>query len=376
LIVSMAAVSLHFEAVDMYALPFCILPIIIRTFFDNRLATFVAIIAIVLIGFLAPNGFEFVYLEVIAAVAAIFSLATLRKRSQMLGTAVIIFCTYSICYFAIAVIQEGDFSTIDWNKLAWFGISAVLTLLVYPLIFVFEKLFGFLSDVTLMELSDTNSSLLRELATHAPGTFQHTLQVANLAEAAALEVGGDPLLVRTGSLYHDIGKMADPAFFIENQASDNNPHDDLDFKESARIIISHVIKGIEMAKKHNLPELIIDFIRTHHGTTKTMYFLQSYRNAHPDETVDEAQFQYPGPAPYSKETAILMMADSVEAASRSLKKHDADTIGSLVDNIIQSQADQGQFEHADITFKDISNIKKIFKKMLMNIYHVRIEYPK
>src|SRR6185436_6722897 len=245
----------------------------------------------------------------------------------------------------------------------------------YPMIYMFEKLFGLTSDVSLMELSDMNSSLLRDLSVKAPGTFQHSMQVANLAEAAIYRIGGNALLVRVGALYHDIGKMDMPLFFIENQSTDVNPHDDLSFDESADIIISHVIRGIEKARKNNLPDLIIDFIRTHHGTTMVQYFYQSYLKNYPEKIVDEDDFRYPGPLPFSIETAVLMMADSVEAASRSLPKHDAETINKLVEDIIESQIQQQQFINCDITFRNISSIKKIFKKMLMSIYHVRVEYP-
>lgn len=376
LMVALARIANSFDNLHIYALPFCILPVIVRIFYDVRIAIFLHTITVVLVGFMAPNGFEFVFLQVVAGIIAVFSLVSLRKRSQLLSIIGIIFGTYSITYLGFAIIQEGEFESINWMNFAWFGSGAVLTLFAFPMVFIFEKTFGFISDVTLMELSDTNSPLLRELASKAPGTFQHTIQVSNLAEAAALEIGGDPLLIRTGSLYHDIGKMERPQFFIENQVSGVNPHDDLPYEESARIIIDHVINGIALAKKHKLPEDIIDFIRTHHGTSKTMYFLNRYKLDNPGEEVDEKKFQYPGPVPYSKETAILMMADSVEAASRSLKEHNAETIGKLVDNIIDGQADHGQFLNANITFQNLSQIKKIFKKMLMNIYHVRIEYPK
>ncbi|HRH64645.1 MAG TPA: HDIG domain-containing protein, partial [Bacteroidia bacterium] len=234
----------------------------------------------------------------------------------------------------------------------------------------------FTSDVSLMELADINSPLLRELALRAPGTFQHSLQVANLAEEAILAVGGSSLLVRTGALYHDIGKMEMPMYFIENQYTGVNPHDELSFEDSAKIITGHVNKGIEIAKKHNLPDALIDFIRTHHGTTKAQYFYISFLKSFPDQEVDESIFRYPGPIPFSKETAVLMMADSVEAASRSLKKYDAEIIGELVEKVIDRQIEQNQFVNADITFKNINSIKKIFKKKLLNIHHLRIEYPK
>jgi putative nucleotidyltransferase with HDIG domain len=330
----------------------------------------------ILIGFVAPNGFEFVYLQSIAGLMAIFTLVSLRKRSQLLNTVIVIFITYSVSDLALLLVQEGNFQSLEYANFYWFGASAVLTLLVYPLIYLFEKIFGFLSDVTLMEIADTNSPLLRELASKAPGTFQHSMQVANLAERAVLKVGGNPLLVRTGALYHDIGKMEAPHFFIENQAGGINPHDELKALESARIIINHVIKGIELAKKNNLPEILIDFIRTHHGTSTVKYFLYKHKEEFGEENTDLVQFSYPGPKPFSKETAILMMADACEAAARSLNEYSEETVSNLVNGIIDSQAKEGQFSNADITFKDISEIKQMFIGMLLNIYHVRIAYPK
>lgn len=375
LTVFMSALSLRFEAINIFVLPFCILPILIRAFFDERLATFTYTLAVILIGFFAPNGFEFVFIQFVTGTLVVLYLVSIRKRSQLLQASGLIFLTYSITYLGFSVIQEGNLQNIQWINLAWFAGSAVLVMLVYPLIFIFEKVFGFLSDITLMELSDTNNPLLRDLASKAPGTFQHSIQVANLAEAACLEVEGDAALVRTGALYHDIGKMKNSQLFIENQVSGINPHDDLSYEESAKLIIDHVISGIELAKKYNLPDIIIDFIRTHHGTTMTRYFYQSLKNENPDKEIDKALFTYPGPIPYSKETAILMMADSVEAASRSLKKYSEESINGLVENIINYQASEGQFENADITFKEITTIKKLFKRMLQNIYHVRVEYP-
>lgn len=374
--VIMAHFSLNKQSFSIYILPFCILPIIIRAFYDTRVALFVHIVTVLIISFMAPNRFEFAFIQLLGGMVAIFSIVNMRNRSQIFISAILIFLTYSISYVGIIIIQEGNNDVITWFDFAWFGVSALLTLFSYPLIFVFEKLFGFTSDVSLLELSDTNGKLLRELASRAPGTFQHSLQVANLAEEAIYKIGGNSLLVRTGALYHDIGKMEMPMYFIENQAGGINPHDDLSFDESASIIISHVIKGIEIAKKNNLPEQIIDFIRTHHGTTMTAYFYRSFLKAFPEEAVDESKFHYPGPIPYSKETAVLMMADSVEAASRSLKKYDVETIDALVDKIINSQIAQNQFTNADITFKDINVLKKIFKKKLMNMYHVRVEYPR
>jgi putative nucleotidyltransferase with HDIG domain len=374
--VLMSDIAINSQAFSIYLLPFCILPVIIRAFYDTRIALFVHLVTVLIISFIAPNRFEFAFIQLLGGMVAIFSIVNMRNRSQIFLSSIIIFFTYSISYIGITIIQEGGIDVISGYDFAWFGISALLTLFSYPLIFIFEKLFGFISDVSLLELSDTNGKLLRELASRAPGTFQHSLQVANLAEEAIYTIGGNALLVRTGALYHDIGKMDMPMYFIENQAHGINPHEDLNFDESASIIIDHVIKGVEIAKKNKLPEQIIDFIRTHHGTSITAYFYRSFQNAFPEEKIDESKFHYPGPIPFSKETAVLMMADSVEAASRSLKKYDAEAIDNLVEMIINKQIEQEQFVNADITFKDINTLKKIFKKKLMNIYHVRVEYPR
>jgi len=374
--VLMGRLAVNASSFSIYLLPFCILPVIIRAFFDTRVALFVHVVTVLIISFMAPNRFEFAFIQLLGGMVTIFSIVNMRNRSQIFISSAIIFITYSISYIGITIIQEGGNDVITWQDFAWFAVSAMLTLFSYPLIFIFEKLFGFISDVSLLELSDTNGKLLRELASRAPGTFQHSLQVANLAEEAIYTIGGNSLLVRAGALYHDIGKMEMPMFFIENQAGSINPHEDLSFDESAGIIISHVIKGVEIAKKNKLPEQIIDFIRTHHGTSMTGYFFRSFQNAFPEEKIDESKFHYPGPIPFSKETAVLMMADSVEAASRSLKKYDAESIDELVDKIINTQIEQNQYANADITFKDINTLKKIFKKKLMNVYHVRVEYPR
>lgn len=374
--VLMTRLSLNTQSFSIYLLPFCILPIIIRAFYDTRIALFVHLITVLIISFMAPSRFEFAFIQLVTGMMAIFSIVNMHNRSQIFISAALIFLTYSLAFTGITIIQEGGIDVMTWHDFAWFGISAMLTLFSYPLIFVFEKIFGFISDVSLLELSDTNGKLLRELASRAPGTFQHSLQVANLAEEAIYSIGGNALLVRTGALYHDIGKMEMPMYFIENQANGINPHEDLNYDESAAIIIGHVIKGIEIAKKNNLPEQIIDFIRTHHGTTITAYFYRSFQKAFPDEQIDIEKFRYPGPIPFSKETAVLMMADSVEAASRSLKKYDVESIDSIVDLIINTQIEQNQFMNSDITFKDIYTLKKIFKKKLMNVYHLRVEYPR
>lgn len=374
--VLMARLAINSQSFNLYLLPFCILPIIIRAFYDTRVALFVHLVTVLIISFIAPNRFEFAFIQLLGGMIAIFSIVNMRNRSQIFISSALIFLTYCLAFIAITIIQEGGKDIITANDFAWFGISAMLTLFSYPLIFVFEKIFGFTSDVSLLELSDTNHKLLRDLAARAPGTFQHSLQVANFAEEAIYTIGGNALLVRAGALYHDIGKIEMPMYFIENQANGINPHEDLNFDESASIIIGHVLKGIEIAKKNNLPEQIIDFIRTHHGTTVTAYFYRSFQNAFPEEKINEAKFHYPGPIPFSKESAVLMMADSVEAASRSLTKYDAETIDELVERIITKQIEQNQFVNSDITYKDINTLKKIFKKKLMNVHHVRVEYPR
>jgi len=374
LVTSLVIIS-RFTINYLYVIPFALVPIIIKTFYDARLALFIHIVTVLLVGFIAPNGFEFVFLSFIAGIVAIFSLTNLYRRSKLFLSAGLVFVSYSFVYFGLAVTQEGNFSGIELRNFIYFAFNGGLVLLAYPLIYIFEKIFGFLSDLTLMELSDTNQKLLRNLAEKAPGTFQHSMQVANLAEEAIYKIGGNPLLVRTGALYHDIGKMNNPIYFIENQRTGFNPHDMHEFDESANIIISHVKDGVELAKKNKLPEKLIDFIRTHHGTTKVQYFYRSYIKKFPDQDVDVNMFTYPGPKPYSKETAVLMMADSVEAASRSLTNIDEETISNLVDNIINDQMNEGQFDFVDINFKDITEIKTVFKDKLRNIYHARIKYP-
>ncbi len=355
-------------------IPLCLIPIIVRIFFDTRLALFVHLVTIIITGFLVPNSFEFVFLQLIAGIIAIISVVRLIHRSQFMLSALLILLTYSTIYIGMNLMQTGDFSALQMSNIFMFAGSAFLTLLAYPLIYIFEKSFGFITDLTLLELSDTNNTLLRQLSEKAPGTFQHSLQVANIAEEIICEIGGNPLLVRTGALYHDIGKMNTPQYFIENQSTGVNPHDEMPFAESARIIIGHMIKGIELARKHNLPDAIIDFIRTHHGTKKVEYFFLKQRTEFPDEKPDEEVFSYRGPLPYSRETAAVMMADSVEAASRGLPRPDQQNLSDLVESVINKQVEAHQFDNSPITLYDISRIKKILKKKLMNIYHVRIEY--
>jgi putative nucleotidyltransferase with HDIG domain len=363
------------DAVSVYVIPFVIVPIFLKTFFDMRYALFVHMITLLLAGFWVPNSYQFVLMNFLAGLVGVFSLRSFYKRGILFYTATFVFASYALIYILLSIMQEGDLSQVNWINLLWLAGNGLLILTAYPLVFLFERIFGFLSDATLFELSDTNQPLLRKLAEKAPGTFQHSMQVANLAEEAIMKVGGNSLLVRAGAMYHDIGKMEDPHYFIENQHDGVNPHDELDFRSSAKVIIDHVSLGVEIGKKHNLPEKIIDFIRTHHGDSTVQYFYRSFINANPHEDVDISEFAYPGPKPPSKENAVLMMADSVEAASRTLKTYTPESIHELVENIVAHQAKEDQFSDADLTFSDISLIKEIFKNRLSNIYHSRIEYP-
>ncbi len=359
---------------SLYYIPFCIVPIIIRILFDTRLALNLHLLVILIAGFFVPNSFEFVFYQTTAGMVAIYSIKNLIKREQLLISASFILASYFVSFVGIALLREGSFSQIEWDRFLPFVFSVLLSLLAYPLIYGFERVFGITSDVALIELTNTNNKLLRELAFKAPGTFQHSLQVANLAEAAIFKIGGNSLLVRAGALYHDIGKMENPQYFIENQNTAVSPHDKLPYEQSAQIIIKHVHKGIEITRRHKLPENVIDFIRTHHGNTRVDYFYQSFLKNSPEKFVDENIFRYPGPIPFSKETGVLMLADSVEAASRSLKNPDAQSINDLVERIINYKLDQDQLDNCDLTLKDLETIKLIFKTMLMSIYHVRIDY--
>ena len=283
--------------------------------------------------------------------------------------------SYAIIYFAYELITENDLSKINWGMYTNFIINGILLLFTYPLMFLVEKVFGFTSNVTLVELSNINTPLLRRMSETVPGTFQHSMQVANLASEAANRIGAKSQLVRTGALYHDIGKMVNPVFFTENQQSGVNPHKNLNYEQSAQVVISHVTEGLKLAEKHNLPTVIKDFISTHHGQGKTKYFYISWKNEHPGEQPNDALFTYPGPNPFTKEQAILMMADAVEAASRSLPEYTEESIGALVDKIIDSQVADGFFKECPITFKDIATVKAVFKEKLKTMYHTRISYP-
>ena len=360
----------------VFLVPFAIIPILIRTFYDSRLALFVYLVAIMLAGFIVPNSFEFIFLSFIAGVIVIFSLTNVYRRAKLFLAVLMVFLAYSMVYLGIGLMQEGSLANMNWKNYIWFAGNGVFLLLSYPLIFVFEKTFRFLSDATLFELSDTNQLLLRKLAEEAPGSFQHSLQVANLAEEAAREIGGNNLLARTGALYHDIGKTTDAEYFIENQTEGFSPHDQLDPLKSSEIIIDHVRKGVDLAKKFNLPTPIVDFIQTHHGTTVAYFFYKKYLDKDPKGTDMEKKFSYSGPKPFSKETAIVMMADAVEASSRSLANYSEENISELVERIVYIQEQDGQYSETPLTFRDISDIKNVFIKRLSNIYHARIAYPK
>lgn len=367
--------TLFSNAYLIYVVPFCALPLVIRSFYDLRLALFVHTITIILVGWLAPDPFHFVFIQLLAGILSVLTIENLYKRSDLFISVGKIAVVYFITFMGISLITEMDLLGQDFIVYGFLSVSAFLTLFTYPLVYIYEKAFSLVSDISLLELADTNHPLLKEMAEKAPGTFQHSLQVSSLAEQAVMEVGGNALLIRAGALYHDVGKIDNTLFFIENQSIGMNPHDELSADESAKLIISHVIKGIEKAKKHKLPEQIIDFIRTHHGDGMVHYFYRKYITKFPDRENEKDRFRYPGPKPFSKETAVLMMADSVEAATRSLKVKNAETITNLVHTIIQNQMNDGQFNHASITLKEIDQIKKIFIKKLLNIHHLRIEYP-
>ena len=362
-----------YDAKLVYITPLCILPLVLKTFFDARLGLFVHVLTILLLGFIVPNSFEFLFLQTVAGMVTILTVSELYKRANLFISVGQITFIYVLGYFAFFIIQEGNIELIQWDYFGYFVLCGLLTLFSFPLIYIYEKMFGLVSDVSLLELSDTNSKLLKELSNKAPGTFHHSLNVANLAEAAANEIGANAMLTRVGALYHDIGKMVNPTYFTENQMSSINSHDELDPKESANIIIDHVIIGIEIAKKNKLPDRIIDFIRTHHGTRLVHYFYSKENEK--SGIASKEDFSYPGPTPFSKETAILMMADSVEAASKSLKEPTSSMLDEFVEKIIDSQLNQGQFLNANITLKEIQRIKKVLKKKLNNMYHLRIEYP-
>lgn len=358
----------------IFIMPVAIMSILLMTFFDARISIIVQVMTLIIISLVVLNPFQYFFVQMLVSFVAIFSMTKRTRRASYFGTSLAVFATYVTVYLGMMLIFDGGFDSFDWSVIIIYAGNAFFTMLALPLAFLFERIFGFVTDLSLLELSNTNSPLLRKLASDAPGTFQHVMQVADLCEEVIYNIGGNPLLVRTGAMYHDIGKTRNPFYFIENQNGKYNPHDDVSYAESAQIIISHVIDGIEICRKYHIPEQIIDFVRTHHGTRRTEYFYQMELRENPDG-VDESEFKYPGPLPFSKETAVLMMCDAVEAASRSMSEKTEESLNKLVDNIIDGQMKANQFDNTNITFHDITVTKKVLKKKLMSIYHVRIAYP-
>lgn len=373
LMILLTTLVINYNPEYVYVVPLCVLPLVFKAFFDARLGLFAHVLTVLLLGFIVPNSYEYMFLQIIAGIVTILTVSELYKRANLFISVGQITLIYIISYFAFFVIHEGSVLELKFETFGLFVLCGLATLFVQPMIYIYEKLFGLVSDVSLLELSDTNTKLLKELSNKAPGTFHHSLNVANLAEASANEIGANAMLVRVGALYHDIGKMKNPTYFTENQSTGINPHDELSPKESSKIIIDHVIDGIEIAKKNKLPDRVIDFIRTHHGTSLVYYFYAKEKEI--DLDLDKDDFKYPGPRPFSKETAILMMCDSVEAASKSLKEPSTPKIDKFVESIIGKQMENGQFLNANITFKEIQSIKKVIKNKLANIFHLRIEYP-
>lgn len=359
---------------SVYIIPFAMAAIFVRVFMDSRTAFITHVTMILICAAAVKYQYEFIIVQLASGLVAIYSLRELSKRSQIFITAILVTISSCIVYLALQLMQDNQVFNIDPSMYTYFIINGIFLLLSYPLMYLIEKLFGFISNVTLFELSNTNKGLLRNLSEIAPGTFQHSITVGNLAAEIANRIHANSLLVRTGALYHDIGKMTNPVFFTENQAG-VNPHDQLSDLESAQIIISHVTEGLKLAEKFNLPGIIKDFISTHHGTGLTKYFYINYCNEHPDEQVDKEMFQYPGPNPFTREQAILMMADTVEAASRSLNEYTEESISTLTNKLIDSQVADGFFRECPITFRDIALAKSVLIERLKSIYHTRISYP-
>lgn len=359
---------------SVYIIPFAMAAIFVRVFMDSRTAFITHVTMILICAAAVKYQYEFIIVQLASGLVAIYSLRELSKRSQIFITAILVTISSCIVYLALQLMQDNQVFNIDPSMYTYFIINGILLLLSYPMMYLIEKMFGFISNVTLFELSNTNKGLLRNLSEIAPGTFQHSITVGNLAAEIANRIHANSLLVRTGALYHDIGKMTNPVFFTENQAG-VNPHDQLSDLESAQIIISHVTEGLKLAEKFNLPGIIKDFISTHHGTGLTKYFYINYCNEHPDEQVDKEMFQYPGPNPFTREQAILMMADTVEAASRSLNEYTEESISTLTNKLIDSQVADGFFRECPITFRDIALAKSVLIERLKSIYHTRISYP-
>ena len=377
LIVIMSALTAlvqYLNADWVLIVPLCVVPIMMRVFFDMRVALYVHVATVIILANMVPNPFEFIFYQLIAGMMTIVTVRNFEDRSKFFLVAGVIFLSYALIYTFGVLSQESTLESITADRYLIFFLNALLSLLSYPLIYLFERLFGLTTNLTLMELSSTNTPALRELSRNAPGTFQHSMQVANISEDMMNEIGGNALLAKVGALYHDIGKLQAPLYFTENQNSEFNPHDELDNVESAAVIINHVPDGIELAKRYHLPTAVQDFIRTHHGTTVTGYFYNKQRMEHPDEPITITDFRYKGPTPFSRETAVVMMVDSVEAACKSLKNHDKEAIDHLVDSIIDDKIKQNQLQNCDLTFGDITAIRKILKSRMMSIYHSRISY--
>lgn len=355
--------------------PVCMVPILMRIFFDMRVALYIHIVAVIIIGNMVPNSYEFIFYQLVSGMMSIITVRNFEKRSNFFAVALVIFSTYSLIYIAGVLSTDTNLSSIDPSRFLIYFINALLTLLSYPLIFLFERMFGMTTNLTLLELSSTNTPALRELSQKAPGTFQHSIQVANIAEDIINEIGGNAMLTKCGALYHDIGKINAPLYFTENQNNGFNPHDNLDYHESAQIITKHVRDGIELAKKYKLPTDITDFIRTHHGTTVTGYFYAQAKLHNPDGDIKISDFRYLGPTPFSRETAVVMLVDSVEAACKSLKNHDKESLDRMVDKIINDKMEMKQLNNCPLTLQDIDRIRRRLKERMMSIYHVRIAYP-
>jgi len=371
--ISLVSLTVRFQPNYIYAVPLCSIPLLLRAFFDSRLGLFTYVMTVLILSFFVPNGFEFIIINVVAGIVTILTPPDLYQRANLFLTVFIITLVYILSYFSIALFENPDFNYIDFSIIIIFLINGLATLFVHPMIYIFEKVFDLVSDVSLLELSNTNSGLLKKLSEKAPGTFYHSLAVSSLAEAVATQISGNVMLVRVGALYHDIGKINNPNYFIENQTSSYNPHIDLDPNDSNGIIKNHISDGIKIAKKNKIPDRVIDFIRTHHGTTMIRFFYDKALKL--NINTNELDFRYSGPKPFSKETAVVMMADSIEAASKSLDKPNIKLIEQFVDKIVDKQLMDNQFINCNITLKEIEVSKKVFKEKLINIYHLRVEYP-
>ncbi|KIP57238.1 HD family phosphohydrolase [Prevotella pectinovora] len=370
----LVSLMIEHNVFSVYILPFAMAPIFIRVFMDSRTAFLTHIVMVMLCAAAVKYQYEFIIVQLVAGLVAIYSLRELSQRGQLFKTALFVTLASCAIYFALQLMTDNTFTTIDNSMYKYFVINGIMLLFVYPLMLIIEKTFGFISNVTLIELSNTSKDLLRRLSEVAPGTFQHSIMVSNLASAIAEKIGAKAQLVRTGALYHDIGKMQNPAFFTENQ-NGVNPLDNMSRIDAAHIVINHVTDGLKLAEKYNLPGVIKDFISTHHGAGMTKYFYVSYRNEHPDEPIDDSLFTYPGPNPFTREQAILMMADSVEAAARSLPEYTEFSISNIVNKIVDGQLKEGYFEYCPITFHDIAMAKQVLIERLKSIYHTRVSYP-